>query len=200
MRALHTASLAVAVAGLVAMGCTREAVPSTGTSTATSTSTSTSTSTATSTATSTSTSTATSTATSTSGPARPLEVGEAQALIPGAATPLAAADVTVVDPTASFRVVLKGRYPEARLSLLDGADALVPSAGAREAGPATTLSLQPSAPLRPGSRYRLRVDGANRREIPAEDGTLRQGVDWNLQAAGDPPAERSSAKGKKKPR
>jgi len=84
-------------------------------------------------------------------PATPLEVAEAQALTPGSGTPLLPTDVTLVDPAATFRVVLKGRLPDARLSLLEG-DAMVPSAGAREAGPTTSLSLQPAAPLRPGGR------------------------------------------------
>jgi hypothetical protein len=132
-------------------------------------------------------------------PATPLEVAEAQALTPGSGTPLLPADATPVDPAATFRVVLKGRLPDARLSLLEG-DAMVPSAGAREAGLATTLSLQPTAPLRPGSRYRLRVDGATRREITAADGSRRAPVEWVLQATGEPPADRSRAKPKKKAR
>ena len=137
-----------------------------------------------------------STSIASSPPATPLEVAEAQALVPGGATPLSPTDLTTVEPACTFRLVLKGRFPEARLSLLEG-DAMVPSAGAREAGATTTLSLQPAAALRPGARYRLRVDGATRREIAAADGTQRSPAEWALLAAGEPPVEHGKAKPKK---
>jgi hypothetical protein len=86
-------------------------------------------------------------------------------------------------------VVLKGTFPEARLSLLDGADAMQPSAGAREAGPNTTVTLQPAAPLRPGSTFRLRVDGATTRELKAADGTVRAPVELPVLVAGEAPPE-----------
>jgi hypothetical protein len=150
----------------------------------------------TSTSTETSTETSTPTPTPPPPPAPPVELVEAQALIPGAATPLKTGEQITVDPGATFRVVLKGTYPEARLSLLDGADGMLPSAGAREAGPATTVTLQPAAPLKPGTSYRLRVDGATTRELKAADGTVRGPVDLPILAAGEPPQE-PKAKAKK---
>lgn len=121
--------------------------------------------------------------------APPVEVLEAQALIPGAATPLRQGEQITVDPGATFRVVLKGTYPAARLSLLDGADAMLAGAGGREAGPSTTVTFQPAAPLKPGSAYRLRVDGATTREVVASDGTARAPVELGVLAAGEPPPE-----------
>jgi hypothetical protein len=119
----------------------------------------------------------------------PVEVLEAQALIPGAGTALKTGEQTTVDPGSTFRIVLKGTFAEARLSLLDGADAMQPAAGAREAGPTTTVTLQPAAPLRPGGAYRLRVDGATTRELRAADGSVRAPVELHLLAAGEPPPE-----------
>lgn len=125
-----------------------------------------------------------------------MDVAEALALIPGASTPLKAGEQAVVDPGATFRVRLRGAWPDARLSLLDGADAMQPSAGAREVEPAqpgaparTTVTLEPAAPLRPGATYRLRVDGATTRELRAADGTIRAPVELQLLAAGEPPQE-----------
>lgn len=121
--------------------------------------------------------------------APPVELLEAQALVPGASTALKAGEQVTVDPGATFRVTLKGTFPGARLSLLDGADAMVPGAGAREAGPATTVTFQPAAPLKPGSSYRLRIDGATTRELQAADGTTRGPVELAVLAAGEPPPE-----------
>ena len=132
-------------------------------------------------------------------PPPPVELVEAQALVPGAATALRPGEQITVDPGATFRVVLKGTFPEARLSLLDGADAMLPSAGGREAGPSTTVTLQPAAPLRPGAAYRLRLDGATTRELKAADGTLRAPVELPILAAGEPPPEpKAKAKRPKK--
>ena len=121
--------------------------------------------------------------------ASPVPLQEAVALVPGASTTLAAGTQTTVDPAATFRVVLQGTFPDARLSILDPGDAMLPAGGAREVGPTTTLTLQPSAPLRPGTAYRLRVDGATTREVKAKDGTPRTPVELPLLAAGDPPEE-----------
>ncbi len=122
---------------------------------------------------------------------------EAVALIPGATTPLTPGAPVTVDPGATFRVVLAGAYPDARLSLLEPSDAMIPSAGAREVGPTTTLTLQPAAPLRPGTTYRLRVDGAATREMKARDGALRGPVELPILAAGDPPEEPKRSRSKK---
>jgi hypothetical protein len=125
---------------------------------------------------------------------------EAQALIPGAATALRTGEQVTVDPGSTFRVLLEGTFVEARLSLLDGADAMLPAAGAREAGPRTTVTLQPATPLKPGSAYRLRVDGATTRELKAADGAVRAPVEFPILAAGEPPPEPKSRTRAKKTR
>jgi len=119
--------------------------------------------------------------------APPVEVAEALALIPGAATPLRGGEQVTVDPAATFRVVLRGAYPEARLSLLDGGDAMVAGAGAREVGAQTTVTFQPAAPLKPASSYRLRVDGATTRELRDAAGAARAPAEFPVLVAGEPP-------------
>jgi hypothetical protein len=109
---------------------------------------------------------------------------------------LRSGEQVTVDPGATFRVLLKGTFREARLSLLDAADAMQPSAGAREAGPITTVTLQPTAPLKPGAGYRLRIDGATTRELKSTDGATRTPVEYSILAAGEPSPE-SRAKPKK---
>lgn len=126
-------------------------------------------------------------------------VQEAVALVPGATTALTPGTQTTVDPAATFRVVLQGAFPDARLSILDPGDAMLAAGGAREVGATTALTLQPAAPLRPGTAYRLRVDGATTRELRAADGTPRAPVELPLLAAGDPPEE-PRRKPAKKPR
>jgi hypothetical protein len=114
---------------------------------------------------------------------------------------LQSGEQVTVDPGATFRVLLKGTYREARLSLLDAGDAMQPSAGAREAGPVTTVTLQPAAPLKPGASYRLRVDGATARELRSTDGATRAPVEFSIMAAGEPPPETRAKpkKAKKRP-
>lgn len=127
-----------------------------------------------------------------------MELLEAQALIQGASTALGTGEVATVDPASTFRVRLQGTFPEARLSLLDGTDAMLPSAGAREVGATTTVTLEPVAPLIPGSHYRLRIDGATSRELKGTDGRAWLPLDLPLLAAGEPPPPRSKVKKAKK--
>ncbi len=130
--------------------------------------------------------------------APPIQVLEAQALIQGASTALQVGELATIDPPATFRVRLRGPWPDARLSLLDPGDAMVASAGAREVSTDTTVTLQPAAPLKPATHYRLRVDGATTRELKAADGTSRAPVEFPLLITGDPAPEPKSRS--KKPR
>jgi hypothetical protein len=118
------------------------------------------------------------------------------AVIVGAAEPLSLAGPISVDPGATFRVVLRGRFTDARLSLLDAADAMVPGAGGREAATDTTVTFEPATPLRPAASYRLRVDGAASRELHAEDGSPRAPVELLVVAAGTAPEPRSKPRQK----
>ncbi len=106
---------------------------------------------------------------------------------PGGTAPLSPDGETVVDPGASFAVELASRIPDARLVLVDATDAHVPAAATRDLGAGTRLSLSPAAPLVPGSRYALRVDGAATRELHDADGRAYAPISFTLLAAGTPP-------------
>ena len=107
-----------------------------------------------------------------------------------AASPLTSAVETTVEPGAGFRVELPLALADARLSLLDAGDAMVPATGSREVGQATVLSLKPTSPLLPGARLRLRVDGAATRELHGVDGRRFAPLEWPLLVAGDPEPRR----------
>ncbi len=102
-------------------------------------------------------------------------------------TSLQAGSETGVDPRSSFRVELAAAFPDARLSLLDAGDAMVPASGTREVGQATLLTLAPTAALPAGARLRLRVDGAATRELHGADGRRFAPVEWPVLVAGEPP-------------
>jgi hypothetical protein len=113
--------------------------------------------------------------------------------------PLSRDAETVVDPAATFEVELPARLTDVRLVLLDGGAAHVAARGAHELGPTTRLALAPAAPLVPGSRYVLRVEGATSREL--RDGERTFGpISFALLAAGTPPPPEPKTKAKKKRR
>jgi hypothetical protein len=146
-------------------------------------------------ATSTATATATPTAiTSTGAAARPAATAAtailraAVAVEPAARLPLVAGSEVVVHPAATFEVELAARTPDARLVLVDAREDLVPASGTRELAAGTHLTLAPTAPLVPGSRYALRLDGAPDRDLHDESGRAFSPVTLPLLAAGTPPA------------
>jgi hypothetical protein len=116
--------------------------------------------------------------------------------------PLAADVEVVVDPQATFEVELSARAADARLVLVDARDDLLPATGGRELAGGTRLSLAPAAPLVPGSRYALRLDGASDRELHDEAGRAYSPVTFPLLAAGTPPRPepKAAAAKPKKPR
>jgi hypothetical protein len=121
-------------------------------------------------------------------PSAAIILGAAAAIEPSGRVPLVAGSETVVDPGATFELELSSRSADARLVLLDGRDALVAATSAREVGAASTrLTLAPAAPLSPGSRYVLRLDGAVTRELHDADGRGYEPVAHHLLAAGTPP-------------
>ncbi|MFT3916045.1 MAG: hypothetical protein QM704_18735 [Anaeromyxobacteraceae bacterium] len=123
-------------------------------------------------------------------------VVEGVAAEPGGRTvPLLAEPQPVVHAASTFRVVLEGRLADARLSLLDGGDALVASEGARELGARTTLLLTPAAPLASGTAYQLRLDGASSREVHDAEGHALEPLSLPFLVAGEKAAP---AKGEKK--
>lgn len=115
-----------------------------------------------------------------------------------AVTPLTTATETTIDPGAGFRVELPVALGDARLSLLDAGDAMVPSTGSREVGQATLLALKPSAALPRGAHLRLRVDGAATRELHGADGRRFAPLEWPVMVSGDAePRPGSARKGKR---
>jgi hypothetical protein len=112
---------------------------------------------------------------------------EAVALDPTGPVPLSHQEETVVDPAATFRVELAAEIPDGRLVLLDAADAIVPASGTREVAAATRFTLSPAAPLVPGSRYVLRLDGARTREVEDAAGRAFAPVSLTVLVAGEPP-------------
>jgi hypothetical protein len=119
----------------------------------------------------------------------------AEAVLPdGSARPLSRDSVTAIDPSARFRLEVAARLPEARLSLLDAQDAMVPCDGTTEASASTRFALTPAAPLRAGSSYTLRLDGAGGRLVRAEDGRSFEPVSLALRTSGETPAPPRKAK------
>ena len=112
----------------------------------------------------------------------------AVAVEPAARLPLVPGSEVVVHPAATFEVELAARTPDARLVLVDAREDLVPASGTRELAAGTRLTLAPTAPLVPGSRYALRLDGAADRDLHDESGRPFSPVTLPLLAAGTPPA------------
>ncbi|HET9598684.1 MAG TPA: hypothetical protein VFP65_24125 [Anaeromyxobacteraceae bacterium] len=97
--------------------------------------------------------------------------------------------VTTVDPAAAFRVEVPARLTDGRLALLDEADAMVGSTGTTELGGSfTRYRLTPAEALRPGSRYRLRLEGAVTREAHDAAGRSYGPVVHELRTSGERPA------------
>jgi hypothetical protein len=70
---------------------------------------------------------------------------------------------------------------------VDARDDLVPASATREVSAGTKLTLSPAAPLVPGSRYALRLDGASDRDLHDDAGRVFSAVSLPLLAAGSPP-------------
>ncbi len=145
--------------------------------------------------TSTADSAATSTSTAAQAPAAPAKpppapapaVRSAIAREPAGTTPLSAAGETGVDPASTFEVELVPRLADARIVLVDAAEAHVAAKDVRELTASTRLTLAPEAPLVPGSRYVLRADGTSQREMHDADGRAFAPVGFAILVAGTPP-------------
>jgi hypothetical protein len=121
------------------------------------------------------------------------------AIEPAGPAPLARDAETVVDPASSFEMELPARLEDARLVLLDSAEAHVAARSTREVGGSTRLTLAPSSPLVPGSRYVLRVEGAATREVRDGDRAYAP-LSFPLLAAGTPPPPEPKRKAKRRKR
>lgn len=127
-------------------------------------------------------------------------IREAVALEPGGAALALAGAETVIDPAARFRVTLSISSADARLQLVDPKDAVVPAASTHEVGATTELTLVPSAPLTPGTRYALRLDGAATRELHAAGGDAFTPATLTVLVAGRPPPPEAKQKPAKRKR
>lgn len=124
---------------------------------------------------------------------------KAEAIAPGdARVPLTVESEAIVEPGSTFRVLLPGRSDDARLSLLDANDGLVPSTTTREVGEQTVLTVTPRQPLAPATRYLLRLDGARGRDLHDAAGRPAGPVDLPLVVAGSPPEPAKRAAGKRR--
>jgi hypothetical protein len=106
-----------------------------------------------------------------------------------------------VDPAARFQVELAVPLIDARLALVDSDDALVAAAESHEIGATwSRFLLVPDAPLRPGTKYALRIDGASDREAHDADGRAYQITVWELRTTGEPPPPEPAPKKAKRRR
>lgn len=108
---------------------------------------------------------------------------------------------SLVAPEASFRVDVAAAVAEARLALYDAQDVLVAGAEQAEVGTGSTrLLFTPARPLRPGSRYTLRLEGAATRELVTLGGQRHRGHAFAIRTSGEPPADPAPGAGKRKRR
>jgi hypothetical protein len=126
-----------------------------------------------------------------------LPVTAALAVLPAAEIPLAPGEQSLVDPGAAFRVEVAAQLTDARLSLRDGSDAMVPSSGTSEVGASwTRLRLTPESPLTPGSAYSLHLDGATTRDLHDPTGRAYAPAVYPLKTSGERP---TAAKKRRRP-
>lgn len=107
----------------------------------------------------------------------------------------------MVSPAARFAVETGAPLSDARLVLYDGQEALVEAEGGSEIGSAASrFTLAPTRPLRPASRYVLRLEGAQGRELHDLAGRAYRAASFPLLVAGTAPADPPPRKGKKRRR
>ena len=101
---------------------------------------------------------------------------------------LARDGTTHVDPAVSFRVEVAAAIVDGRLSLRDDQDAMVPSTGTTEVASSWThYRLTPDAPLRPGTSYTLRLDGAVTHDARDAAGRAYRPVAFSIRTTGNRP-------------
>ncbi len=132
----------------------------------------------------------------------PVPLVAAVASLAGTETPLRRDGESLVDPAATFRVVAGASLADARLALYDAQQALVEAEEHAEIGSAVSrYTLAPARPLRPGSRYLLRLEGAAGRRIRELGERTFLPLSFAIATTGDPPAEappRKKAKRRRK--
>ena len=110
-------------------------------------------------------------------------------------SPLRRDGESLVHPRATFRVEAGVPLADARLSLYDAQEALVSSEGLAEIGSAgSRFTLSPRPPLRPGSSYLLRLEGAAEREIHDLSGRSYRPLTFPIRTGGETPPPKSRPK------
>lgn len=113
----------------------------------------------------------------------------AVSVLGAAETPLRRDGESSVDPAATFRVLAGAPLADARLALYDAQEALVEAEERAEIGSEVSrYTLAPSRPLRPGSRYVLRLEGASDRRIHDLGGRSFLPLSFAIATTGDPPS------------
>jgi hypothetical protein len=116
-----------------------------------------------------------------------LPVTSAVAAAGGEVQPLARAGATTVDPAATFTIEVPVALVDARLSLLDGAGAMVPASGGAEIGAdGSRFTLVADVPLVAGAEYALRLDGAVAQAARDRDGRAYAPASWTVRVADAP--------------
>jgi hypothetical protein len=138
--------------------------------------------------------TSTSTPTSTPSPS-PLPISAAVAKAGAAEQPIVRDGVTTIDPASAFRVEVAAHLVDGRLSIHDEQDAMVASSGTTEVGETwTRFEITPDEPLRPGSSFALRVDGAAEREAHDRSGKPYAPAVMKLKTTGERPPPQKAQK------
>ena len=106
----------------------------------------------------------------------------------GALARLSLKDVARVDPLSAFRVVLTRRCLDARISLIDAGDAVVPAEAERDVDETTTLLLRPNEKLSSNFAYVLRLDGAAASELHDSSGVAYPPLEFRVLADLEVPA------------
>jgi hypothetical protein len=119
----------------------------------------------------------------------PLPVRTAIAMVAEREVALAGEAAPLVDPAVSFRVEVGVPLADGRLTLRDEQDAMVPAAGSTEVGASwTRYRLTPEVPLRPGSTYRLLLDGSSTHSPHDAAGRAFRPLALTVRTAGERPA------------
>jgi len=109
-----------------------------------------------------------------------------------------AAEPTEVDPHSAFRIESGVALTDAHAVLLDDKGDMVPSTGTSELGQAAAqFRLAPREPLRAGSRYTLKVESADGKELRDAQGHVYMGAAVALRTTGTKPAAPATAKKKR---